>query len=120
MSELDPYKPASDMQSVWLNIGQLQGAMKAQEDRAGRNEGDIAKLGESVNKRFDGVKLHLDNQDAQRAADKAEIMAGQKAIEDAILVAKAQRGVWKWLGGRVEFLVGAGIGFAGAVYGTHK
>jgi hypothetical protein len=52
-----------DLTRVWQEIGQLQGGQSAQEARSGRIEDSIKNLSDETNRRFDGVKLHLDEQD---------------------------------------------------------
>lgn len=49
--------------SVERDIGRIEGALKAHEDRMDKTDDAIKALENSVNNRFDGVKLHLDKQD---------------------------------------------------------
>ena len=110
--------PANEMQAVWFRLGQHDAAIAAHERRSTQIETDMKEGFAIVHRRFDGVKSHLDKQDEQRANDKAEIMGAISELREVETTQKARRGVWRFLGARVEFLLGAAIGFAGSYIGS--
>jgi hypothetical protein len=83
--------------NVDRDIGRIEGALKAHEDRMDRTDIGIREIKDDVNKRFDGIKIHLDGQDA-----KLDILLARSNKDDG--AAK----VWQILGGGLVALVGGG------------
>ena len=71
--------------TVERDLGRIEGALKAHEDRMDRTDDAIKTLSASVNNRFDGVKLHLDRQDEKldvliRRSDREEGADGARRV----------------------------------------
>ncbi len=88
--------------------------------RSNQLEADMKEGFSVVHRRFDGVKTQLDRQDEKSAAATAEIMDAISTLRDGQATQKAQRGVLRWILARVEFIIGAGLGFAGAYFGGQR
>jgi hypothetical protein len=97
---------ATNQMSVDRDLGRLDGAVKALEDRANRSEAE-------TRAELSNLRSEIKTLTANTTAEFKALNDGQQQILLAMNAQTARKGVWTFLLGRIEFVIGVSTGLLG-------